>query len=277
MISALNTASHASVSQTILAASSATGVGFDYLMRTAMRESSLDPSAKARTSTASGLYQFVDQTWLSMIDQHGSKYGLDTYADAIEKTPAGRYKVTNPALKAEILALRHDPEISSLMAGELARENRASLERHLGRPVSDGEVYSAHFLGTNGAVRLLSAAKTDPKASAADLLPYAAKANPTIFYSGDGKARSIAEVVNKVTHLPEAELPETITPQVTAAELRGTLDTAPADSSEGRQVYAALPALPLVLSPGVIEILASLNPIPDSMVWGSLFTRSEQR
>jgi hypothetical protein len=277
MISALNSASQSSVSQSILAASSATGVGFDYLMRTAMRESSLDPSAKARTSSATGLYQFVDQTWLSMIDRHGAKYGLETYSDAVQQASTGRYKVTNPAMKAEILALRYDPEIASLMAGELARENRASLERHLGRPVSDGEVYSAHFLGTNGAISLLKAAQTDPNASAADLLPQAAKANRSIFYAGDGTAHSISTVVQKVTHLPQAELPETIIPTPSVVDMRGTLDAAPAASLEPRQAYAALPSLPLVLSPGVLEILASLNPIPDKMVWGSLFTRGDQR
>jgi hypothetical protein len=276
MISALNTSNQASVSQSILAASSATGVGFDYLMRTAMRESSLDPSAKAKTSSATGLYQFVEKTWLSMIDKHGSKYGLETYADAVEKTDAGRYKVSNPAMKAEILALRYDPEIASLMAGELARENRSSLERHLGRPVSDGEVYSAHFLGTNGAISLLKASQTDPDASAADLLPHAAKANRTIFYNTDGTARSIADVVQKVTHLPQADLPETITPTPSVVDMRGTLDAPPMDSPEGRQVYAAAPRLPLVLSPGVLEILASLNPIPDKMIWGSLFTRGDR-
>jgi hypothetical protein len=275
MVSALNNSVQSSVSQTILAASSATGVGFDYLMRTAMRESSLDPSAKARTSSASGLYQFVDKTWLSMIDRHGSKYGLETYADAIEQSSTGRYKVTDPAMKAEILALRYDPEIASLMAGELARENRASLERHLGRPVSDGEIYAAHFLGTNGAISLLNAAQTDPEASAADLLPHAAKANRSIFYGDDGTARSTAEVVQKVTHLPQAELPESITPTPSVVDMRGTLDASPAASLEPRQAYAPLRSLPLVLSPGVLEILASLNPIPDKMVWGSLFTRGD--
>lgn len=306
MISALDTSSRAAVSQSILAASSATGVGFDYLMRTAMRESSMDPQAKAKTSSASGLYQFVDQTWLSMIEKHGSKYGLETYVDAIDQKSSGRFKVDDPALKSEILALRHDPEIASLMAGELARENRASLEEHLGRGVSDGEVYAAHFLGTTGAISLLSAAQSDPQASAADLLPAAAKANKSIFYAEDGSARSIAQVVGKVTHLPEAEMPEMILASasvpaavltkpaaepivfpVPTAELRGTLEASPSDvaesrtststSSTGQRVYGAMASLPLVLSPGVIEILSSLNPLPDRAVWNSLFTQAEAR
>lgn len=306
MISALDTSSRAAVSQSILAASSATGVGFDYLMRTAMRESSMDPQAKAKTSSASGLYQFVDQTWLSMIEKNGSKYGLETYVDAIEQKSSGRFKVDDPALKSEILALRHDPEIASLMAGELARENRAALEQHLGRGVSDGEVYAAHFLGTTGAISLLSAAQSDPKASAADLLPAAAKANKSIFYAEDGSARTIAQVVGKVTHLPEAEMPEAIlasasTPAaatvkteaepiilpVVTAELRGTYEAGPSDAVEtsggssaggnGQRVYGAMASLPLVLSPGVIEILSSLNPLPDRAVWNNLFTQAETR
>ena len=53
--------------QAIRQAASETGTDFDYLWRTAKRESGLDPSARASTSSATGLFQFTNQTWLSMV------------------------------------------------------------------------------------------------------------------------------------------------------------------------------------------------------------------
>ena len=42
-------------------------VDFDYLLQTAIRESSLNPTAKASTSSATGLFQFLDSTWLEVL------------------------------------------------------------------------------------------------------------------------------------------------------------------------------------------------------------------
>src|ERR1051325_7303452 len=72
-----------------------TGTGFDYLVKTAQRESSLDPSAKAKTSSASGLFQFIDQTWLGLIKSDGAKYGLGAYASAVNER-GGNYGVDDP-------------------------------------------------------------------------------------------------------------------------------------------------------------------------------------
>ena len=57
-------------------ASQRTGVDFSYLLAQARIESGLDPQAEARTSSASGLFQFIDQTWLSTLDRHGAALGL---------------------------------------------------------------------------------------------------------------------------------------------------------------------------------------------------------
>jgi hypothetical protein len=46
-------------------AATITGSDFDYLLSTATRESSLKPQAKASTSSAAGLFQFVGQAWLA--------------------------------------------------------------------------------------------------------------------------------------------------------------------------------------------------------------------
>jgi hypothetical protein len=97
------------ITAAIRSASRTTGATFDYLLNTAIRESSLDPTARARTSSARGLYQFIESTWLTMVKEEGEKFGLDRYADSIQRGPDGQYTVNDPAVRAKILKLREDP------------------------------------------------------------------------------------------------------------------------------------------------------------------------
>lgn len=83
-----------------------------------------------------------------MVKRHGAAHGLGIEAAAITTNSAGRHDVPDPARRAEILALRHAPYLAAMMAGELTAENRAPLEGQTGRPVSAGELYLAHFLGS---------------------------------------------------------------------------------------------------------------------------------
>ncbi|MFW5660671.1 MAG: transglycosylase SLT domain-containing protein, partial [Oceanicaulis sp.] len=118
-----------------------TGADFDYLMRTAARESSFDASAKARTSSAAGLFQFIEQTWLAMLHRHGDRHGYGEFAAAIEQDGRGRFTISDPAMKARVLDLRFEPEAASVMAGELAAENAGHLRAAIGREPSSGELY----------------------------------------------------------------------------------------------------------------------------------------
>ena len=152
-------ASVATVAFAIERASARTGVDFDYLMKTALRESSLNPSAKAGTSSATGLFQFIDQTWLGMVKEHGAEHGLGHYADQISQTKSGRYVVADRQIRREILALRYDAEISATMAAEYTQDSADMLRGTLGREPTGGELYAAHFLGPGGALDLIKAAK----------------------------------------------------------------------------------------------------------------------
>jgi len=216
MVGTVTAAPKVEVFAAIQTAAHTAGEDFDYLVRTAMRESSLNPEAKARTSSATGLFQFIEQTWLATVKKHGDKHGLGLIADEIKVRADGRHIVPDKALRQEILALRKDPEIASRMAAELTADHRDYLEGRLGRPVSQGELYAAHFLGPKGAVDLIRAAQRDPAGAAADLFPDAVRANRSIFYAADGSARSLSDVRARVTRLPDApDVPDAPTLPVT--------------------------------------------------------------
>lgn len=182
------------VTGAIRRAAGLTGANFEYLVATAQIESRFNPSAKAPTSSASGLFQFIDRTWLATLKQAGPAFGYDKYAAAISVTDRGEYVVNDPAMRAEIMALRNDPTANATMAGVFTRQNAARLNARLGREASEGELYIAHFLGASGASKLISTASDNPQASAADLFPRAAKANRSIFYDRQGSPRSVAQV-----------------------------------------------------------------------------------
>jgi len=180
--------------QAIADAADRTGVDFSYLLAQARMESGLDPMAEARTSSATGLFQFIDQTWLATLDRHGDALGYSGMADAIEMR-GGRARITDPAMRDSIMALRFDPQASSLMAGALAGDNRAALMPVLGREPDASELYMAHFLGSGGARRFLGTLASAPDTPAASILPAAARANRPIFYERSGAARSVADVM----------------------------------------------------------------------------------
>ncbi|MDP5102914.1 MAG: transglycosylase SLT domain-containing protein [Erythrobacter sp.] len=186
------------VEAAIADAAQRTTVDFDYLLAQAEVESSLNPNARATTSSASGLYQFIDNTWLGTVKKHGDRFGLGAVADEIGMTASGSAYVADPARREAILALRNDPQVASLMAAGLAEDNRAHLMPILGRQPNHSELYLAHFLGAGGAGRFLSELQADPNQSAPALFARPAAANRRIFYSGDGSPRSLAQVMDVI-------------------------------------------------------------------------------
>lgn len=186
------------VETAIRQASQKTGVDFSYLLAQATTESGLNPNAKAGSSTAAGLYQFIERTWLDMVDRHGAEYGLEKQAAMIARDDSGRPYVNGSVKdRKAILDLRYDPEIASMMAGEYAAENRNYLEGALSQKVQGTDLYFAHFLGAGGAARFLRAMEDNPSQSAAAVLPEAAAANHNIFYDKSGKPRSLQQVYDR--------------------------------------------------------------------------------
>ncbi|AMG76451.1 MULTISPECIES: transglycosylase SLT domain-containing protein [Sphingopyxis] len=175
-------------------ASARTGVDFDYLVDVARVESRFNPTARASTSSARGLFQFTKQTWLATLRRHGAGHGLDWAAGAIGQDGAGRFFVADPALRQQIFDLRDDPAAASSMAAALTADNRTAIEGRLGRSAEPVDLYLAHFLGSAGAVRFLAAWEANPDQPGATMLPEAAAANRSVFYAGDGSMRSLGEI-----------------------------------------------------------------------------------
>jgi hypothetical protein len=104
-------------------------------------ESDGDPNAKSKRSSATGLAQFLDETWLDMIRVH-------------------RPDLTKARTRAEILELRRDPKIAREITARFTEHN-AGILRKRGLPLTPGTLYLAHFAGGAGAVAILSAADAD--------------------------------------------------------------------------------------------------------------------
>jgi Transglycosylase SLT domain len=225
-------------------ASRVTGTGFEYLLKTAMRESSFNPNAKSSKSSATGLFQFIDQTWLATLKQSGASLGYGRYAGAIARTSSGRYVVPNAAMRRQIMNLRYDPTANAVMAGAFTQHNAARLARALGRAPSDGELYIAHFLGQSGAVKLISAAENAPQATAANLFPHAARANHSIFFDKQGGARSSGEVYRALV----AKHDGTKMPPLPAIALA---PVQPAQPVTALAAAAPTPAAPVATTPAV--------------------------
>jgi hypothetical protein len=181
----------------IATAARATGVDFGYLLGQAKLESGLNAQARAGSSSATGLYQFIDQSWLAVVKKHGATHGLGWAADAIGRTGSGRMTVADAGTRSAILALRNDPEVASLMAAEHASDNADALGATLGRCATGTDLYMAHFLGLGGAKQFLSKMASDPGARGAALFPAAARANRGVFYAPDGTPRTLQQIYDR--------------------------------------------------------------------------------
>jgi hypothetical protein len=246
-------------------AARSTGISFEYLLTAAKIESNLNPSAQASTSSAKGLYQFIEQTWLGTIKASGPANGYGTYADAISRSADGRYAVADPTMRAEIMRLRGDPAASAMMAGSFTRSNAEQLRGAIGRQPSEGELYLAHFLGPGGAAKIIGAAGVQPRANAADMFPQAAAANPSIFYDASGRPRSVGDVYGKLTGRFETARALSFAPATRAADQSVSARLPSPGTRTADRGDSTAPSLPDTA--GVTQAFAQasdLPPLPDT-------------
>jgi hypothetical protein len=241
-----NPAAALQITGAIQQAARSSGISFEYLLTTAQIESNLNPGAQASTSSAKGLYQFIDQTWLGTLKTSGAANGYGSYADAITRNPDGRYEVADPTMRAAIMQLRGDPSASAIMAGAFTRTNAFQLQLATGREPTEGELYIAHFLGSDGAGKLINAASAQPGASAADMFPQAAAANRSIFYDSAGHARGVSEVYAKLTGRFDMARATNVTPGSAANINTAALQEPPIDTSRLLPIGSAAAVQPRV-------------------------------
>jgi hypothetical protein len=251
------------VVSSIRQAARATNVDFGLLMAQAQQESGFRPDAKASGSSATGLYQFIDSTWLSLVQRFGAKYGAGAFAQQITTDAAGHATVADAATRRRILDLRTDPALSASLAAEYVKLNKGELEQALGRSAGTAELYMAHVLGASGATTFLKALEGNGATPAAKLLPEAAAANRSVFYDAGGGARTVSEIYHAYSARIEHEARQF------AAVASGAPTSAPPLGASGflqslgfagKELTAPLAAMLDVFAASTLRLLSNATP-----------------
>lgn len=146
-------------------------------------ESGGNPNAANPSSSATGLGQFIQSTWLRMFKQ----YFPDRAAGLSD---------------AMILELRKDETVSRNMISLYVQENAKILQK-AGQATTDANLYLAHFLGPQGALKVLQAA---PNAKLSDILdPKTVQANAGIL-GGDKTASDLLMWAQKKVGVSKEEV-----------------------------------------------------------------------
>jgi hypothetical protein len=170
---------------------------FTALLAQVVGETAFHANAVNKSTGAAGPFQFVKNTWLSMVQRHGAELGVKPeLVKQIATDAKGHLRVADPKALHDILELRHDVALSSRMASKLMTENTAQLQHILHRAPTEPEVHLAFLLGAQGAGRLIGAAAATPDIAADKIVRTAAAANPSLFHDKSGKPRSAAEAVS---------------------------------------------------------------------------------
>lgn len=155
---------------------------------------------KAGTSSAGGIMQFIDGTWISMMQKYGSRFGYEPS----RMTPS------------QMLALRDDPGLSMKMGALYALENKRAMQA-AGINPDDTDLYLAHFLGAGGAISFIQARRADPNGPARPYGDFSQKqieANWSVFRKNVSGGKSVAKSYSEVY----ADLSRKMTPGTTAAQ-----------------------------------------------------------
>jgi hypothetical protein len=207
-------------------------------------ESGGDPNAENDKSSASGLGQFIDSTWVATMQ-------------------SARPDLTAGKSPAEIIAMKSDPDLQRQMVDAYANQNAALLDK-AGVPVTDGTKYLAHFAGPQGAIKILQA---DPTATAESVLGSAAvKANPFLakMSAGDVAAWAAKKMGAQSPVTAAAGSAPTTAPVGKPAIFAGQTAQSPA-SAAGPQAGGASPIFAAAAPAAPTAPTAPAAPIPHAV------------
>lgn len=181
-----------------------TGVPTTYARALFAQEGGDNTEAANPRSTARGLTQFIEGTWLQMMREYGPRYGLpQSLANQIEQKPNGAWRARTREAHDQLMELRFSPEWNAVMSGHYANQEHGDMVRRAGRPVSIEETYLAHFMNGDVAGQWVRAVGNQPQTNARAFLrriyannPRQADAiieqNPNVF-SESATVRSVYE------------------------------------------------------------------------------------
>lgn len=143
-------------------------------------------------------FGYSDEVWLRLVQAHGETAGIGPLARRIFRTSNGRIYAPVPDDRKTVLALKRNTAVAASITTTVARANAQRLSRLVDRPITTGDLFMAHQLGLDEAMRLLTAAEREPRRSAAEMMPAAALANPSAFFHGL-RPRTVEAVVQHYT------------------------------------------------------------------------------
>ncbi len=192
------------VKNAIQSAARESGLDPDLLAAVAWRESRFDPKARNRSSSAKGLLQFTNATWLQMIRDYGSQYNQARYASAIRKDKSGSLVVSGRHMRTAILRLRSNPLLSAKLAAENMRRERVAIQDRIGRGVTPADLYLLHVLGPTGTIRFLTAASQRPSDPSSAVVDWKVLRNAGLL-ARDGRPLTVANTYAAVQTMLDAQ------------------------------------------------------------------------
>ncbi len=170
------------------------------LVGIAATESGFNTHARNRHSSAQGLLQFTNATWLTVVRDFGARHGLAQYAAAIDTDRDGRLTVRKSRLRRAILALRDDPVLETVMTAERLERERRGLEARLGHRAEAADLYFLHLLGPSGASHFLKVMAAHPDASSLATVGSVGAPNAGLFIR-NGRPLSVAAAYASLQHV----------------------------------------------------------------------------
>jgi len=163
------------VQQAIEEASKRVGVDAGILTAFAYKESTFEAGAKASTSSAAGLFQFLKGTWKQVVGAYGDMYGVSQDASPL------------------------DPLAAAIMgAAFIKHEIYPSISKVVPNPTVT-DLYLGHFMGPSAGAHWLKNYKDNPNALAYLDWPDAAASNQWVYYDKGGNPRTYAEIYSIFT------------------------------------------------------------------------------